>query len=192
MRIVAGKHRGFRLAALPGAALRPTADRVREALFNILAHGRWRRAGGGLAGARVVDVFAGTGALGLEALSRGARHVTFIDDSAAACALIRDNAATLGVGDQATVLERDATRLGPAPARHALALLDPPYRSGLAAPALDALAAQGWLEAGAQAVVELAKREPFAPPDGFETLDERVYGRTRLVILGFKAGTRGG
>ncbi len=185
MRIVAGRHRGRRLKTLPGADIRPTADRVREALFNVLGHGRWARAGGGVAGARVVDLFAGSGALGFEALSRGAGHVTFVDQGAAACRLIEQNAETLGEGDRVMILKRDATRLGTAPVRHDLAFLDPPYRSGLAAPALEALAAAGWLAAGALAVVELAKREELSPPEGFELLDQRSYAATRVLFLDY-------
>ena len=185
MRIVAGRHRGKRLHAPPGAAVRPTADRVREALFNILAHGRWAKAGGRLAGARVADVFAGTGALGFEALSRGAVHLTFVDNSVAACRIIEQNAAALGVSDQVSVLRRDATRLWPLPARCRLAFLDPPYRSGLCQPGLEALAAQDWLEPGALAVVQLARREALEIPDGFAILDQRTYGGTGLVFLLF-------
>ncbi len=187
MRIVAGKHRGRRLQALPGADIRPTADRVREALFNILSHAPWARESGGVAGVAVADLFAGTGALGLEALSRGARHVTFVDVDPAACRLIERNARSLDEGDRVTVLRGDATRLVIAPLAHQLVFLDPPYRGGLAVPALESLAAAGWLAPGALAVVELAKADKLAPPAGFELLDERRYGATRVLFLDFTA-----
>lgn len=185
MRIIAGKHRGRRLHSLPGRDVRPTAARVREALFNILAHGGHRSEAGPLPrGTQVVDVFAGTGALGFEALSRGARHVVFIDDTADALALIRRTAEELGETAAVTLVRRDARNPGrPDAGPCALALLDPPYRSDLAAPALAALAANGWLDPGAWAVVELAAKEPFEPPSEFAPADERRYGAARLVFL---------
>lgn len=182
MRIVGGKHRGRRLEAPKGRLLRPTAERAREAVFDVLAHAAWRK-GEAVAGAQVLDVFAGTGALGLEALSRGAAHVAFIEADAAACRLIERNLETLGAQEQATVMRRDASRPGAPPAAATLAFLDPPYRSGLAAPALEALAAGGWLAAGAVVVLELARREPFTPPEGFDPLDERVWGDTQVIFL---------
>ena len=184
MRIVAGRHRGRRLAAPPGRGVRPTADRVREALFDVLAHNAYGPGGDALPeGARVIDGFAGTGALGFEALSRGADHVTFIDNDAGALRCLRRNAATLDAADAVTILARDATRPGPADAACTLAFLDAPYRSGLAAPALGELASMGWLVGGALAVVELATEEDFAPPESFEIIDERRYGDTRIVFL---------
>lgn len=188
MRIVGGRHRGRPLTAPPGTAVRPTADRVREALFDILEHGRFAEAGGSpLPGACVLDAFAGTGALGLEALSRGAAHLTCMERDAAAIAAIRTNARRLGELARVTLLAADAAD-PPAPllrgsAPCAVAFLDPPYGSGLAAPALAALAAKGWLAAAAIAVLELAKGEPFAPPAGFALADERRYGKTRLLFL---------
>lgn len=185
MRIVGGRHRGRRLLTPAGRALRPTADRVREALFNILAHGDERWGGApAFTGAEVVDLFAGTGALGLEALSRGAAHATFVDNDRAALHLIRLNAARLGESERATILASDATRLEPAPRPPArLAFLDPPYRRGLAAAALTALWQGGWLARGAVVVVELAPAEPFTAPEGFRLIDERRYGTTRLVFV---------
>ena len=183
MRVIAGKHRGRRIGTLPGAELRPTADRVREALFNILAHGDWS-GGDPVAGRRVVDAFAGSGALGLEALSRGAAHATFLEHAAPACRLIEKNARALGEQANVTVLRRDAAHPGPAPAPCALALLDPPYKSGLGPEALSALAAGGWLAEHALCVLEVARAEPVeAPPPGFTLVDERTYGHTRLVFL---------
>ncbi len=182
MRIVGGSHRGRRLKTPAGDAVRPTRDRIREALFNRLAHNNWR--GAALPrDAMVVDGFAGTGALGLEALSRGAAHVTFLENDPVALDLLRHNAALFDAADRITILGCDATRPGRARDPCDLALLDPPYGRGLAAPALDAFARGGWLAPGALAVIELAAKEPFTPRPGFETLDERRYGATRLVVL---------
>lgn len=184
MRVVAGRHRGRRLDAPTGRAVRPTGERVREALFDILAHNAYGPGGMPLPrGARVVDAFAGSGALGFEALSRGAVHVTFVENDAAAAGFLRRNAALLGEEDAVDVLARNATRPGPAAAGCALAFLDPPYGSSLAAPALAELAHMGWLLADALAVVELAAKEAFAPPTGFTVIDERRYGASRLVFL---------
>ena len=181
MRIVGGSLRGRRLAAPPGQAIRPTADRAREALFNILQHSLLLTAP--LAGGAVLDVFAGTGAVACEALSRGAARATLIDNDAAALDCARANLAALGLAERATVLQADATRLSAAAQAAGFAYLDPPYRSGLAAPALASLAAGGWLAPDALAVVELAAREDFAPPDRFALRDERHYGAARLVFL---------
>lgn len=187
MRIVGGRFRGHRLAA-PGAAgggrahLRPTADRVREAIFNILAHGDFGDPPPP-EGRRVLDLFAGTGALGLEALSRGAARAVFVDDLPAARALIRENVHALGLQGVTKVWRRDATRLGPCRGEpFDLVFLDPPYRSGLAEKALDSARAGGWLAPGAIIVVELAADE--APParDWLTILDDRRYGDTRVVI----------
>ncbi len=184
MRVVAGKHRGRRLATPAGLAVRPTGERVREALFDILAHNAYGPGDTALPrGARIVDAFAGSGALGFEALSRGAAQVTFIENDAVAARGLRHNAAVLDEEDAVEVLSCDATRPGPAPAPCALAFLDPPYRSGLAAPALTALAHMRWLVPGGLAVVEIAATEPFAPPAGFTVIDDRRYGHTRIVFL---------
>lgn len=184
MRIIAGKHRGRAIRVPRAEGLRPTADRVRESLFDILVHGLdWA----GLDGARVIDAFAGTGACGLEALSRGAAHVTFLDVDATALLAIRRNAAAIGEARNITLIKLDVTRLPPPPGAAAapcdLALLDPPYGSGLAQPALQGLASRRWIGAGAVAVVEVAAREPLAPPPEFRMLDERVYGAARLVFF---------
>jgi 16S rRNA (guanine966-N2)-methyltransferase len=183
-RIIAGKHRGRPLKVPVTGSVRPTADRVREALFNILAHGiDWP----GFDGISVLDVFAGSGACGLEALSRGAAHATFIDHDAAALMAIRRNAAAIGEARTVAMLKLDATRL-PAPAGAACApcafvFLDPPYESGLATSALRGLEARRWLAPGAIAVVEVAAREPIVIPPGYVLLDERAYGAARLVFL---------
>ena len=189
MRIVGGSLKGRTLKAPPrnsqkGLELRPTADRVRESLFNVLAHG----AGGvDLEGLTVIDVFAGTGALGLEAMSRGAGHGVFIDNDGAALALARKNAGTLGLGRKVILLRLDAARLPPPPRAAKtpgeLAFLDPPYEQGLVAPALFGLVAKGWLVEGAVAGAEVASKEALEPPKGFEIFDERPYGAARLVFL---------
>lgn len=184
MRIVGGSLRGRRLAAPPGAAIRPTADRAREALFNILAHGPLL--GAPLAGLAMLDLFAGTGAVACEALSRGAASATLIDSDPRALDCARANLAALGLAERARVLQADATRLPAAAGRVRFAYLDPPYRSGLAGPALASLGAGGWLDAGALAAVELAAREDFAPPEGFTLRDERRYGAARLVFLAWQ------
>src|SRR5262245_59355434 len=184
MRIVAGKHRGRRIAAPEGHDVRPTSDRAREALFNILEHGHFTANGTSpLIGAHVLDVFAGSGALGLEALSRGAVHVTFIENSATARAALRANARKLGELARVTVVQADATKLPAAGGPGELILMDPPYRSGLAAPALSALAERGWLANGAICVAEISAAESFEAPAEFTSLDERRYGKSKLVFL---------
>ncbi|HEX3881540.1 MAG TPA: 16S rRNA (guanine(966)-N(2))-methyltransferase RsmD [Stellaceae bacterium] len=183
MRIVGGRHRGRRLVAPEGDSVRPTSDRAREALFNILSHGNLAVRGLPFAGLPVVDAFAGTGALGLEALSRGASEAAFIENDRDALAALRRNIATLGEDDRAQILRGDATRPPLAPFQGAVAFLDPPYGSGLAAASLTALAASRWLLPNALAVVEIAAAEQLDPPEGFALLDTRVYGAARLVFL---------
>ncbi|WP_333834180.1 RsmD family RNA methyltransferase [Rubrimonas sp.] len=188
MRIVGGRLGGRSLAG-PGAQgggeahLRPTSDRLRESIFNLLAHG-------GYAdppppeGMRALDLFAGVGALGLEALSRGAVHCLFVDDHGPSRALIRRNVEALGLIGASKIYRRDATRLGPCRgAPYQLCFLDPPYRKGLGAPALASALAGGWLAPGALAVWERAAEEGESPPEGFETLDARRYGETELRVL---------
>ena len=164
MRVVGGNLRGRVLAAPQSQAIRPTADRLRESLFNILLHAY----SDPLSGARVLDLFAGTGALGIEALSRGAAFALFIDESAEARALIRENVAALGLGGTSRIFRRDATKLGPVHplAPFSLAFLDPPYGQGLAATALASARAGGWLAADALVVVEEAAKAQFATPEG--------------------------
>jgi 16S rRNA (guanine966-N2)-methyltransferase len=188
MRIVGGRHRGRKLLAPVGDAVRPTSDRAREAIFNILAHGRFAAAGPPWMDAAVLDVFAGTGALGLEALSRGAAEVFFIENARDAQLGLRQNIATLGENGRAHVIAGNATR--PPPARRAcrLAFLDPPYRSGLAAPALAALQDTGWFAPDALAVVEVARDEELRLPHGFAVLEERRYGAARVVFVAAATG----
>jgi 16S rRNA (guanine966-N2)-methyltransferase len=181
MRIVGGHLRGRTLAAPKSQAIRPTADRLRESLFNILLHA----CGDPISGARVLDLFAGTGALGLEALSRGAAFTLFVDDGAEARALLRENVTALGLGGVTRIFRRDATRLGAAhPVEpFTLAFLDPPYGQGLAEKALASALTGGWLVPEALVVVEEAAKAAFAAPDGFDELERRVYDDTALIIL---------
>ncbi len=187
MRIIAGRHRGRRIAAPAGRAVRPTAERAREALFDMLAHGGLAAGGGAvLEDARVLDAFAGSGALGLEALSRGAAHASFMDRDPAALKAARANVEALGERGRATLYLADAAEPPEAEAPADIVLMDPPYGSGLAAPALAALAARGWIARGTLAVVELpARGAPFDPPPGFAAVRERRYGAARLVFLSF-------
>lgn len=177
MRIIAGSWRGRRLLTPADRAIRPTSDRAREALFSILEH-----SAPALRGARFLDLFCGTGAVGLEAASRGAAEVLLVDDDARALKLARANLEQLGASDRVRLIVRDATRLGAAPQRFDLAFLDPPYRSGLALPALAALR-QGWLAADARVVVEADAKEGLAPPSGYALEQERRYGAARFVFL---------
>ena len=181
MRIVGGRLRGRALAAPKSPAIRPSADRLRESLFNILVHAY----GDPVSGARVLDLFAGTGALGLEALSRGASFALFIDDGAEARALLRENVAALGLGGVSRIFRRNATKLGePNPlAPFSLAFLDPPYGQGLATAALNSARVGGWLTPEALVVVEEATKAQFAAPDGFRELDRRRYDDTEFVFL---------
>ena len=184
MRIVGGRLRGRALAGPKSAAIRPTADRVREALFNILAHAY----GDPVGGARVLDLFAGSGALGLEALSRGAAFALFVDDGAEARALIRANVEALGLGGVTRVFRRDATRLGPAyPVEpFGLVFADPPYGHGYAEKALAAARAGGWLAAEALVVVEEAVDAKFAAPEGFTEIERRDYDDTEVMIARYR------
>ncbi len=193
MRIVAGRHKGRALAVPAGDAVRPTSDRAREAIFNIIAHGGFGAGGTSIIpGARVLDAFCGTGAMGLEALSRGAAHAVFVDTAAAALAALRANIAALGVAAQARVLAADATEPRPRPADLApvtLAFFDPPYALALGAASPAAFAAQGWLAPGAICTLEQAARGPATPvPAGFALLDERRYGAARVLVLRYAAG----
>ena len=165
MRIVGGRFRGRRFAAPRSPTIHPTSDRLREALFNILAHSY----GDPVTGARVLDLFAGTGALGLEALSRGAAFALFVDQGAEARALIRQNVATLGLGGVTRIYRRDVTKLGPVHplAPFSLAFLDPPYGKGLAERALTSARDGGWLSSDALVVVEESAQSGFKPPEGF-------------------------
>ncbi len=181
MRVVGGRLRSRPIAGPMGEGLRPTADRLREALFNILTHAY----GDPVAGARVLDLFAGTGALGIEAISRGASYALFVDVGVVARALLRDNVETLGLGGVTRIFRRDATRLGPAhPVEpFMLVFLDPPYGKGMAEKALVSAREGGWLVPGALVVVEEAADAGFKPPEGFTDLERRTYDDTELAFL---------
>jgi 16S rRNA (guanine966-N2)-methyltransferase len=185
MRITAGKFGGRTLIAPDDRRVRPTSDKVRQAVFNILEH-RGFENGFALEGAAVIDLFAGTGALGIEALSRGARFCLFVDDDAESRALQRQNVEALGLTGISKIWRRDATDLGPLNTGSGgpfhLAFLDPPYRMGLAEKCLASLRAGGWLAADAVIVVETATDETLDAP-GFAKLDERDYGETRVTLL---------
>ena len=181
MRVVGGKFRSRPLAGPKSDAVRPTSDRLREALFNILAHSY----GDPIANARILDLFAGTGALGIEAVSRGASHVLFVDDGVEARALLRDNVETLGLGGVTRIFRRDATKLGPAHPLEpfSLVFLDPPYGKGLAEKALASARDGGWLSPQALVVVEETADAGFIAPDGFSELERRQYDDTELIFL---------
>lgn len=181
MRITGGRLRGTLIAAPGGHAVRPTADRVRESLFNILAHGR---VSVDLDGARILDAFSGTGALGLEAFSRGAAHVTFIDNARIAQQFLARNIAHCKAGDACDVLGADATNPPPAAGEPAdIAFLDPPYGAGLLVPALAALARLGWIGERSLIVAEIGAAETFECPGFLAQLDARRHGAARIVFL---------
>jgi 16S rRNA (guanine966-N2)-methyltransferase len=182
LRIVGGKFSGRILAAPPGRALRPTSERVREAMFNVLEHGI---GGFRIEGARVLDLFAGTGALGLEALSRGARFCLFVDDDAAARGIIRRNADALGVTGQCKIWRRDAARLGACAPRPPFTLIfvDPPYTRGLGTQTLLSLSQGGWVASQGVIVVEESEHATVTIPKCLRTIDERSYGDTKILFL---------
>ena len=181
MRIVGGRLRGRALAAPKSQAIRPTADRLRESLFNILMHAY----ADPISGARVLDLFAGTGALGLEAISRGAAFALFVDDGAEARALLRQNVEALSLAAVARIFRRDATKLGPAHPLEpfSLAFLDPPYGKGLAEKALTSAHDGGWLTEDALIVIEESADAGFRAPDGYEEVERRKYDDTEFVVL---------
>ena len=181
MRIVGGRLRGRVLLAPSSRAIRPTSERLRESIFDILEH----RFPGQIEGARVLDLFAGSGALAIEALSRGARFALFVDNGAEARAVLRANVEALALGAVTRIWRADAARLGSAPAGgpFALAFLDPPYGQGLAGPALASLVEGGWLEPNALCVVEDTAKFDIVAPVGLECIDQRSYGDTRIEVL---------
>jgi 16S rRNA (guanine966-N2)-methyltransferase len=184
MRIVAGKLKGRRLAAPEGRDIRPTADRTRQALFDVLEHGHLIEGGGSaLVDAVVLDAFCGTGALGLEALSRGAAEATFMDSNRAALDIARANAKSLGVAGN--FILADATNPPRARQSATLVFLDPPYGANLGGAALLALKSAGWIAPSAIVSLEMSGPEiaVFKEPAGFERLDERRYGKARILLL---------
>jgi 16S rRNA (guanine966-N2)-methyltransferase len=181
MRVVGGRLKGRNIASPASNAIRPTQDRLRESLFNILVHAYANP----IDGARVLDLFAGTGALGIEAVSRGAKFALFVDNGAEARALLRNNVEAFGLGGVTKVYRRDATNLGPAHPMEpfSLVFLDPPYGKGLADKALTSLREGGWLASDALVVVEEATAAAFAAPDGYQELERRAYDDTEFVFL---------
>jgi 16S rRNA (guanine966-N2)-methyltransferase len=183
MRIIGGTRRGLKLAKVgegdAAAHLRPTSDRVREAIFNLLINGTY---GNLVSGARVLDLFAGTGALGLEALSRGAEAAVFVDDGAKAMGLLRENIAKMRAEAVTRVMRQNATRLLPNPeAPFSLVFLDPPYGKGMGEAALAAALKGGWLAPGATVVWEEGTAP--APPEGFTLINQRRYGDTHVTLM---------
>ncbi|HUB62944.1 MAG TPA: 16S rRNA (guanine(966)-N(2))-methyltransferase RsmD [Methylocella sp.] len=180
MRIVGGSLKGRTLQGPASNAIRPTSDRLRETLFNILAHSYDNP----VESARALDLFAGTGAMGIEALSRGARFALFIDQSMEACAIIRANVEALGLTDTARILRRDMRKLGTAPEHEQfdLVFVDPPYGKGLVTPALQALRGGGWLDKGALVLIEERATADVDMPDGFAAIETRHFGDTQAVF----------
>ncbi|MFC5066670.1 16S rRNA (guanine(966)-N(2))-methyltransferase RsmD [Flaviflagellibacter deserti] len=183
MRIIAGRFRGQALKAPKTYRVRPTSDRLRETLFNVLVHSYGDPVGDG----RVLDLFAGTGALGLEALSRGAAFALFVEDGVEARGLLRGNVEMLGVAGTSRIFRRDATRLGPAHPNEPFDLVfaDPPYGKGLGEKALASAREGGWIKPDALVVVEEAGDVEFAVPEGFELIETRNYGEAQLVFMRF-------
>lgn len=181
MRVVGGKLRSRALAGPNTSAVRPTSDRLREALFNILTHSY----GDPISRTRVLDLFAGTGALGIEAISRGAAYALFVDEGVEARALLRSNVESLGLGGVTRIFRRDATKLGPVHPLEpfSLVFLDPPYGKSLAEKALHSARDGGWLKPEALMVVEEAVDAKFKVPEGFLELDRRTYGETEFVFI---------
>lgn len=181
MRVVGGRLRSRPLTSPKSDAVRPTTDRLREALFNILAHSY----GDPVTGARVLDLFAGTGALGIEAISRGAAYALFVDEGVEARALLRDNIESLGLGGVTRVFRRDASKLGPAHPLEpfSLVFLDPPYGKGLAEKSLICAREGGWLKPNALTVVEEAAEAGFNAPEGFSELERRRYDDTEFIFV---------
>ena len=183
LKIIAGKHRGRNIETLPGKEIRPTTGFTREAVFNILMHGQFSGENSPLINKRVVDLFCGTGALGFEALSRGAAHVSFIDQNPKALDLAKKTATNIGESKNAVFIRSDSTHVPKAHIACSLAFVDPPYEKGMAEKGLVSLTDGGWLEDGAIVVVEQAKKEALNPPIHMTLLDERTYGITRISIL---------
>jgi len=183
MRGISGRLKGRVLKGPQSHDIRPTSDRLRESIFNVLSHSY----DDPCAGARVIDLCAGTGALAIEALSRGAHFALLVDEGAEARSLIRANVEALGLGGQTRLFRRDATKLGHAPAGEpfTLAFLDPPYRKNLITPILTALRDGHWLAPRALCIIEEAEESDIMLPDGFEQCEKRLYGDTQCVFAQF-------
>ena len=180
MRIITGRFRGAKLMTPDGNTTRPTADRTREALFNMLGHGEYRTL---LRDAHVADVCAGSGSVGLEALSRGAAHATFFEIDRHAQAALKANIAKCRAEGMTSLLPQDARKAGRPKQPCQLIFIDPPYHKGLAEQCLEALLAKGWLAQGGLVVVQTHPEEPFEAPSALEVVDERKYGAARLYFL---------
>lgn len=185
MRIVGGEYRGRALSSPSGLKTRPTSDRARQAVFNIIEHASWRTRDL-LEGAEIMDVFAGTGAMGLEALSRGGRHAVFVEKDFNAVRACEENIKNLSVESVSLLMKQDALKISPRPmylAPRTLVFLDPPYGMALGEQALSVLLEKDWLHETAVCVLEMAKKEPENIPQGFKLLDERDYGVARVCFL---------
>lgn len=178
-RIIAGLYRGRRLNVPDGRDIRPTTDRMRERLFSMLTHSRYPD----MQGAKVLDLFAGTGALGLEALSRGAAHATFVEKARTSLDCIKGNIEALKAQADCTVMPLDASKLPPAKETFDFIFMDPPYRQGLVSPTLEAITAGDWLSRDGVIVCELASDDSSELPTGLQTLDDRKQGQQRIIFL---------
>jgi len=184
-RIIAGIHRGRRLAIPDGQSVRPTTDRMRERVFSMLNHPRYAN----MRGARVADIFAGTGALGLEALSRGAEHITFVEKAMLSITALKTNIETLKAKDATKILKLDATKLPKPDAPYEFIFMDPPYRKGLVEPTLESILEKNWLAADGAIICELATDESLAFPNELALIDERKQGQQRIIFLSFNSNS---
>ncbi len=178
-RIISGRFRGRRLSVPKGTDIRPTTDRMRERLFSILGHGRYPA----MAGAQVADIFAGTGALGLEALSRGAAHVTFVEKARGSLNCLRSNITALDAEAETKVIMSDAAAVARSTEPFDFVFMDPPYRQGLLRATLDRLIAAGWLKNDTAIICELASDEAVDIPPSLHIIDDRQQGKQRILIL---------
>jgi 16S rRNA (guanine966-N2)-methyltransferase len=183
MRVIGGKLKGRVLKGPSSDAIRPTSDRLRETIFDIIMHSF----ADAIINAKVIDVFAGTGAIAIEALSRGASAATLVDDSAKACALIRQNLAALDLGGMGRLIRRDARKLGASPdgELYDFVFLDPPYGKGLIEPSLIALREGRWLKPGTLIVMEEATTQEIRLPSGFLAIKTRVFSDTKITFASF-------
>ncbi len=184
MRIISGKHKGRRIDLLKEAsgAVRPTSDFAREAVFNILSHGKIA-ANHSFVGKNVLDIFCGTGAFGLEALSRGAGSVTFIDSSREVLNNARYNTQRMGEMEKVDFIQANAPKIGSARRKYSLVFLDPPYFEKLIPPTLVSLHEGGWIATDALIIIEHDSKEDIKVPDCFAVLDQRKYGRAVIEVL---------
>lgn len=180
MRIISGKHRGRRIEAPEGKEVRPTGARTREAIFNILTHGDYGERG--VLQGRVADIFCGSGAMGLEALSRGAAHVTFVDKNRISLEAVEFNLDQLDETENGKLLRADSSQLPPVNQPFDMIFLDPPYNTGLGVPSLQTALSGGWINENTAIVLEQSWKEPVKLPDGLIILDDRKYGNSRMIF----------